>query len=265
MMMMMMMMMIEYQRTLKRMPCRPRCNLFPVQHKWTKPYLICPRHPDKPTLLEPAVPEVTDFEPSHGTEATESSVILKFVTELPNAQNTQGCLLPETGWYELQIQENDGEWVSQQKSIKSTVVRKKHLMADTTYRFRVRIVHNNNTSGWSEESAPVKHGHVIGKGEVPAPVPAAPAFAAGATVGAAAAVEPMPSTQQQLQLQPQPNLQQQPKPQPQPQQHQLQQPQPQPPPQQQAEAQAIAPPQPPPPLATVTSTPPPADIQRPAV
>mmetsp|Transcript_18288 Transcript_18288/g.43228 ORF Transcript_18288/g.43228 Transcript_18288/m.43228 type:complete len:149 (+) Transcript_18288:187-633(+) len=143
---------LDYHRTLHLMPRNarcPTCNLFPVQHKWTKPYLICPRHPDKPTLLEPAVPEVTDFEPSHGTEATESSVILKFVTELPNAQNTQGCLLPETGWYELQIQENDGEWVSQQKSIKSTVVRKKHLMADTTYRFRVRIVHNNNTSGWS--------------------------------------------------------------------------------------------------------------------
>mmetsp|Transcript_24136 Transcript_24136/g.60124 ORF Transcript_24136/g.60124 Transcript_24136/m.60124 type:complete len:138 (-) Transcript_24136:111-524(-) len=127
---------LDYHRTLHLMPRNarcPTCNLFPVQHKWTKPYLICPRHPDKPTLLEPAVPEVTDFEPSHGTEATESSVILKFVTELPNAQNTQGCLLPETGWYELQIQENDGEWVSQQKSIKSTVVRKKHLVCDTFF------------------------------------------------------------------------------------------------------------------------------------
>lgn len=159
-----------------RAPRPAQCNLFPVQHDWARPYLICPRHPTHPALLEPAVPEVQDLSPSPN-EASESSAILKFVTELPTAQNNSPFCGPQsTAWYELQIQEEEGgAWVSQDKNIRSSVVRKKHLKAGKVYRFRVRIVHNGTPSGWSEESAPLKHGHIVGKDSATANAqPAAP-------------------------------------------------------------------------------------------
>lgn len=174
---------------------RLQCGLFPVQHNWARPYLICPKHPTTPALLEPAVPEVQDLSPSPN-EPAESSAILKFVTELPSAANNSPYCGPQsTAWYELQIQEDGQGWVSQEKSIKSSVVRKKHLKAGRVYRFRVRIVHNGSPSGWSEESAPLKHGHIVSKedtgahlGGGGAAAPRAPA--AGASTAGAQAAQP---------------------------------------------------------------------------
>jgi len=157
---------LEYHRSLHSAPRNarcPKCKLFPVQHTWTRPYLFCPRHPGQPVLLAPAVPEAQDLSPAPN-EPNESWATLKFVTELPSASNNSPyCSDPSSkAWYELQIQEDDGPWVAQEKAIKSSIVRKKHLQAGKVYRFRVRIVHNGNPSAWSEESAPLKHGHVLG-------------------------------------------------------------------------------------------------------
>lgn len=84
-------------------PAPAQCKLFPVPHVWARPYLYCPRHPTTPVLLAPGVPEIQSLEPS---SESESAAILKFVTELPTANNNSPFCGPNsTAHYELQIKE----------------------------------------------------------------------------------------------------------------------------------------------------------------
>lgn len=111
----------------QRAPCLPQCKLFPLQHTWARPYLLCPRHPREPVLVSPAAPEVQSLEP---TVKGESAAILKFITELPSTLNNSPYCGPafKEPYYELEIRQGDGPWTPQGKQIRSSVVRKKHIV-----------------------------------------------------------------------------------------------------------------------------------------